>query len=173
MFVSPIQVITHLPIRSNARVADFGAGSGEYTTLLQDKISEDGAVYTFDILPDVVNRFHREHVTQKADNLFSLQTDLNQGIPLKDGLLQGAVVSNTLHAITEREVFLDELYRVLGPLGVVLFVDWTSSFNNMGPTEAQVIAPGESVRLFRSRGFMVGAMVPSGSHHYAFIATKI
>jgi hypothetical protein len=52
-------------------------------------------------------------------------------------------------------------------------VDWLASFNDMGPRPERVVSPGVAVKLFSSAGFAPGAMLPGGSHHYAFVAQKI
>ena len=105
--------------------------------------------------------------------VFALHVDLNEGIPLTSELLDASLLANTLHAITERVYLLNELHRVLRREGSVLFLEWASSFNNMGPTEMQAVPPAEAVRLFRSSGFTTGPMLPAGTHHYAFVATKM
>lgn len=173
MFLKPTQVISHLSIRPGLSVADFGAGRGEYSLALKDALGQEGAVYAFDVVPEVVERLHRERARRNIENLFTLCTDLNQHLPLKDRLLHCAVVVNTLYALHARDAFLEELHRVLKPNARVLMVDWASSFRNMGPRESEVITPGDAVRLFRAHGFSVGSMLPAGTHHYAFVAQKI
>jgi len=172
MFLSPLQVIGHLAVQPRERVADFGTGNGEYAFLLSQRLQGEGALYAFDVVPELIERVNRERMRARIDNFFSLCADLNQHIPLKDRILHCAVLANTLHALYKRELFLQELHRVLDARGRVLFVDWASSFKNMGPRSEEVIAPGDAVRLFQSHGFQVGKMLPAGSHHYAFIATK-
>lgn len=173
MFVSPLQVLDHLPTPRGARIADFGAGSGDYSFPLLDRLKGEGSVYAFDFLPGVVESLQRESARRNSENFFALCVDLNRHIPLKDSLLHCAVLANTLHAIDERQIFLSELHRVLRASGFVLYVDWAASFHNIGPTTERVLPPGEAARLFRSEGFQVGSMLPAGSHHYAFIATKV
>ena len=172
MFLSPLQVIEYARVRPGMNVADFGSGRGEYTFKLYDRLQGEGSVYAFDLEPEVIETLSRDRMRKSLSNFFPLCVDLNGHVPLKDALLHCAVLSNTLHALTEREQFLHELHRIMKPKGTVLFVDWASSFNNMGPTSERVVAPGEAVRLFKAHGFEVGDMIPAGSHHYAFVATR-
>jgi len=171
MFLSPAQVVSQFPVVSGARVADFGSGMGEHSLLLSERIGEDGTVYAFDLSHAALDRLNQERVRRGAANLFTLHADLNQHIPLSDGLLTTALVSNTLYALKDRERFLEELRRVLAPRAATLVVDWAASFKNMGPSAEEVVSPAEAVRLFRSHGFVPGGMLPAGTHHYAFIAT--
>ena len=173
MFLSPLQIVRELPVQPGMRVGDFGSGTGEHSVLLSERLGGEGAIYAFELNTDSVESLARECARKNIENLFSMCVDLNQHLPLKDRLLHCALVANTLHALQERERFVDELHRVLSEDGRVLFVDWANSFKNMGPRNEDVIAPPEAVRLFESRGFRVGAMLPAGSHHYAFVATKV
>jgi ubiquinone/menaquinone biosynthesis C-methylase UbiE len=119
-----------------------------------------------------VEALHRQQVRERAARVFSLCVDLNTHIPLCDEVLHSSLLSNTLHALTDRSRFLSELYRITQKKGKVLMVDWASSFNGAGPRNDMVVTPGEAVRLFKAHGFSVGNMLPAGTHHYAFIATK-
>lgn len=165
MFLDPEEVLRHLPIKAGMRIGDFGAGAGDYSLALAGRVP-DGAVYAFDALPQHVSSLGR----RGSANLYPLLADLNVRIPLKDALLDAGIVANILHALSERAQFVTELKRVLKPRAPILVIDWAASFNNLGPREEDVVVPGEAVRLFADQGFRIGAMLPAGSHHYAFIA---
>lgn len=153
------------------RVGDFGAGTGVYSFALAEKLP-DGSVYAFDALPSYVEAMAHSTALMARRNVFPLIADLNQRIPLKDALLDAGVVANILHALREREHFIAELARVLAPHAPTLVVEWASSFNDMGPRSEAVVSPGDAVKLFEKGGFTIGNMLPAGSHHYAFLATK-
>lgn len=172
MFLSPYQVVGHLPVKPGMRVADFGAGNGDYSFLVHDQLKGEGVMYAFEFNPEQVERLHREANRRYCEQFYSVCTDLNDIVPLRDDVIHVALVVNTLHQLKERNTFLSELNRILKREGSVLFVDWASDFKNMGPTSEHVITPGDAVRLFRAHGFTVGSMLPAGTHHYAFIATK-
>ena len=160
MFLSPLQMIRYAGVHPGMHVADFGSGRGEYSFPLHERLQNEGTLYTLDIVPDIVEHLARERMHRAIDNFFPMCVDLNKHLPFKDALLHCAVLSNTLHALVERDAFLNELHRVMKPDGRVLFVDWASSFKNMGPVQEHVITPGNAVRLFESNDFKVGAMIP-------------
>lgn len=173
MFLSPYQIIEHLPLSPGMKVGDFGAGRGDFSFLLHEKMKGEGVVYAFEIHPKHVETLHQEANRRYCEQFYSVCTDLDETVPLKDDVLNVALVVNTLHQLKKREKFLSELHRTLSKGGSVLFVDWVSSFKNMGPSEAYVVSPGEAVRLFGANGFSVGKMLPAGTHHYAFVAKKL
>lgn len=172
MFLSPFQVVDQLPIRPGMRVADFGSGNGQYSLLLAERLRGEGSVYAFDLNEEGVESLARERLRKNIADLYTMCVDLNSHLPLKDAMLHCALISNTMYALQERDIFLAELKRVLADGGTVYFTDWASSFKNMGPRDEEVITPSEAVRIFEQNGFTVGPMLPAGSHHYAFIATK-
>ena len=161
-----------VPLRAGMKVADCGFGVGEHALLLTQRLGEEGAVYAFEIKPNNVEALARTKARENIENLFPMHVNLNEPLPLKDAMLNLALLSNTLPAVRERATLLSELKRVLVANGLVFFVDWAHSFNNMGPRDEDVIYPGDAVRLFESFGFSVGNMLPAGTHHYAFIARK-
>lgn len=168
MFLDPIEVLKHLHTRADSKVGDFGAGQGTYSFALAERLP-DGSVYALEALPG-----HVEAIAHRgSSNVFPLLADLNVHIPLRDAHLDAGIVANVLHALERRERFVDELKRVLKPRSPALVVDWAASFRNMGPPTERIVSPGEAVRIFEKGGFKVGAMLPAGSHHYAFIAKRV
>lgn len=173
MFLNPAQVLSYFPVNSGMRVADFGAGEGRHTLLIAERLADGGAVYALEKNEALVESLSRVCAAKRrSGTVFPLKTDLNEPLPLRSAVLHAALLSNTLHQIKERERFLSELARTLRAGGKVLFVEWAHSFKNMGPRKEDVVYPEDAAGLFASRGFSVGGMLPAGSHHYAFIATK-
>lgn len=169
VFLNPKDIFKHLPIHASARVGDFGTGAGHYALLAAEKLGQEGAVYVFDINGSVIDKV-RKAGEQYPASFYGMAHDLNVSIPLKNDLLDVAVVANVLHQLERRGPFVKELARVLGRGGKALVVDWAASFNNIGPTKEKAIAAGEAARLFEEAGFTVGEMLPAGTHHFAFIA---
>jgi len=163
-------MIRHLPVTAHSRVGDFGAGAGHYSFALAEKLGTEGVIYAFDAFLPALDAIHRAGERYPAE-FHALQSDLNLHIPLRDNILNIAVVANLLHQLREQARFVGELARVLKPGGSVLVVDWMSSFRNMGPPHESVLAPGETLRLFNGAGFDTGDMLPAGTHHFAFVAT--
>lgn len=170
MFLNPRDILSHLPLAASFRVGDFGTGAGHYGYEVAEKLGAEGVVYAFDAYTPSLDAVYRRGKTF-APQFHALHSDLNEHIPVRENLLDAAVVANTLSGLSERSRFVSELARVIRPSGSVLVVDWLSSFKNMGPPADATITPADAVRLFRSSGFSVGEMLPAGTHHFAFIAT--
>ena len=170
MFLSPIQILRHLELPAKPRIGDFGAGSGEYSLTLAERLGKGATIYAFEAFTPHLDSM-REEARKHHSEFYTLHSDLNEHIPVKSNLLNSALVMNTLHQLQNKERFVSELARVLEPGSPVLVVDWVGSFNNMGPPKEAIMTPGEAARLFKSGGFSVSEMLPAGTHHFAFIAT--
>lgn len=173
MLADPRDMLKHVRVMPNMRIADFGAGSGAYSSVLLDRVGEEGQVYAFDALPQALESIRRGAL-EKGKRCMTMCTDFENELPTRDNLFDLAIVANTLHGIdpTRRPHFVSELHRVVVPGGQVLVLDWAGSFDNMGPPSSLLITPVDAVRLFRSQGFETSSMLPAGTHHYAFIATE-
>ena len=167
-----VRVDDPVNVQAGQRVADFGAGEGQYSFLLAQRVGQHGVVYALDGALESVTCVRGLCTKSNVSNVLPVQADFNKLLPLKDELLDAAILVNTLHAVRQRVQFLSELSRVIKSSGNLLVVEWAASFNNMGPHPDHALLPGEAVRLFRAQGFILGPMLPAGSHHYAFVAQK-
>lgn len=172
LLAQPSDMLKHVRIMPGMRVGDFGTGSGTYATLLLDRVGEEGQVYALDALPQTLESVRRRSL-QSGKRCMTVCTDFDSSLPMRDNLLDLAVVANTLHAVDpmRRQDFVHELGRVVVPGGQVLLLEWADSFKNMGPPQALLVPPVAAVRLFRTAGFTTSTMLPAGTHHYAFVAT--
>lgn len=155
------------------KVGDFGAGTGAYSSILWDRVGEEGQVYALDALPQSLESLRRQSL-KSGKRCMTICTEFESELPMRDDLLDLAVVANVLHAVdpVRRPHFVGELHRVLVPGGQVLVLDWAGSFNSMGPPASMIVAPADAVRLFRAAGFNTSDMLPAGTHHFAFVATE-
>lgn len=172
MLADPREVLKFVTVRPNFKVGDFGAGTGAYTSALLDRVGEEGSVYALDGLPQSLESIRRA-AHSSGKRCMTVCTEFENELPLKENLLDMAILANTLHAVDPhaRQRFVGELARVVRPQGQVLVVDWAGSFRNMGPPASLIVTPVEAVRLFRASGFVTGDMLPAGTHQYAFVAT--
>lgn len=168
----PSDMLKHVRVMPGMRAGDFGAGSGTYARMLLDRVGEEGQVYALDALPQALESIRRQGL-KTGKRCMTVCTDFDSALPMRDNLLDVAVVANTLHAVDpiRRQDFVHELGRVVVPGGQVLLLEWADSFKNMGPPSTLLVPPVDAVRLFRTAGFATSNMLSSGTHHYAFVAT--
>lgn len=175
-FSDPRMIIEQLPIFSGQKVADFGSGSGSYTFLLSKKVSgsQEGAVYAIDVRQAMVEQIAAETRKQNMSNVHAVWGDLEQdhGSRLRDDSVQSVLVANTLFQLDDHKALIKEAHRVLSYEGLLVVIDWSESFGNIGPAPDHVVTQEAAKLLVEEQGFEIQKDIKAGEHHYGFIAIK-
>jgi ubiquinone/menaquinone biosynthesis C-methylase UbiE len=98
--------------------------------------------------------------------------ELPGGSKLGDNSCDVVIVSNVLFQAPDKRSLLMEARRVLRPNGKILLIDWTASFNNMGPTQDQIVSEAEAKKLAESCRMDVKRTIDAGNYHYGLILEK-
>ncbi|MDO8619847.1 MAG: methyltransferase domain-containing protein [bacterium] len=171
MFIDPSHTITQFDLQSGARVADLGAGTGTLTVLIARAVGESGKVYAIEVQKNLLDKLKNHTREERVNNVEALWGDIERpnGTHLGDAMVDAAVVSNVLFQIEHKAEFVAETKRILKPGGKVLLVDWTDSFNGMGPHQDHVVTEKAGRELFESGGFRFVKKIEAGAHHYGLI----
>jgi ubiquinone/menaquinone biosynthesis C-methylase UbiE len=95
-----------------------------------------------------------------------------EGTKISDTSIDFVFISNVLFQVDAPDAVLTEVYRILKPRGRIAIIDWSESFNGMGPSEKQVISRGEMLRHIHEARFASTGDFVAGSHHYGLFAEK-
>jgi ubiquinone/menaquinone biosynthesis C-methylase UbiE len=176
MFSAPEKNIDQLGIEPNKIIADFGAGSGAYTIAAAKALQGTGKVYAIDVQKDLLTRLESACREQHLSNVGFIWANLEQtgGAKLADQSVDIAILSNILFQVDTamKKTVLEEVKRVLRNGATLLIVDWTGSFNNMGPTKEQVFPEIEARKLIESLNFSFDRNIDAGNFHYGIIFRK-
>jgi ubiquinone/menaquinone biosynthesis C-methylase UbiE len=173
-FVEPGTVSSHFHLREGDKVADFGAGSGHFMKPLSALVGKSGSVYLCEIQRNLVDalgiRANELHLT----NVHPMWCDFEApgGIKLGDDTLDAGLLSNTLFQLTNKEVSLREVARVLRKGGKLFIIDWTDSFGGMGPQPGHVVTETEAKATAEKAGLSFEHTFPAGDHHYGLVFRK-
>ncbi len=174
MFSDPQLILSQVSIPQNAVVCDLGAGSGFYSLALSSIVGDRGKVYAVDIQKEVLNRLANQARAAGRTNVEVVWGDAEKlgGTKIKNGLIDMVIVSNILFLVEQKDIFVNEISRILKPRGSVVFVDWSGSFGDMGPRPEKVVTEDQAKKLFESKGFTVEKSINTGAHHYGMIFRK-
>lgn len=174
MFSAPEKNIEQLQLQEDQIVADFGAGSGAYTVAAAKWLKGTGKVYAIDVQKDLLTRLQNTCAEQHIGNVAFIWGDLEKlgGTKLHDNSCDVAILSNVLFQAPEKRTILEEAKRVLRPGGSIAVIDWTASFNNMGPAPEQVFPEGEARKLAEGAGFVFDRTINAGNYHYGLVFRK-
>lgn len=174
MFSAPEKNIEELHIVPNQIIADLGSGSGAYTIAAAKALNGTGKVYAVDVQKDLLTRLENTCKENHLGNVSFIWGDLEKagGVKLRDQSCDVVIISNVLFQSTEKRAIISEARRILKHGGLLLLVDWTGSFNNMGPTPEQVFPEIEAQKLIESLNFTLDRTINAGNFHYGFIFKK-
>ena len=174
MFSAPEKNIKELSISENQIIADFGAGAGAYTIAAAKALNGTGKVYAIDVQKDLLTRLENSCKENHGGNVSFIWGDLERpgGTKLRDQSCDAVIISNVLFQSADKKAVLSEARRVLRHGGLLLLVDWTASFNNMGPTPEQVFPEMEARTLVESLNFTLDRAINAGNFHYGFVFKK-
>jgi ubiquinone/menaquinone biosynthesis C-methylase UbiE len=173
-FVSPEVVISHFHIKEGDVVADFGAGSGHFLTELSRRVG-NGRVYACEIQKALVEKVSEQAHRLGLRNIHPLWCDLEEpnGIKIQDGAVDVGLLANTLFQIEDKDTAVIEIGRTIHVGGRLVVIDWTDSFNGMGPAPYHVMTDKDTTDLLEGNGFVLEQTFPAGSHHYGLVFRKV
>jgi ubiquinone/menaquinone biosynthesis C-methylase UbiE len=167
-FVTPATVSSHFHFKPGDAVADFGAGSGFYLPLLAAMVAPDGQVVACEIQKNLVEKLADLVRVQGLSRVTPLWCDLEEpeGCQLRDGMLDGGILVNTLFQLEDKHTALTEIRRVLRTGAVLHIVDWTESWGGLGPAPQHVVPLSAAIELGEAHRFLFEREYPAGDHHY-------
>ncbi len=174
MFSAPEKNIEQLNLQPNQIVADFGAGSGAYTIAAAQALKGTGKVYAIDVQKELLARLENSCKEAHVGNVAYIWGNLEQsgGTKLRDQSVDVVIVSNVLFQAADKKVIIEEAKRVLKHGGILLLIDWTASFNNMGPTPDQVFPELEARTMVESLMFTFDRSLNAGNFHSGLVFKK-
>lgn len=173
-FANPEANIAALEVYRGMVVADLGAGIGAYTLPLAERVGETGRVYAVEVQKDFLTNIKKSAEERGLKNIELLWGDIERlgGTKIKDEGVDAVVVSNVLFLAESKEGLIREARRILKTGGKLLLIDWSDSFNNLGPSPKMVITKDAALALCESEGFVLKNEVPVGEHHYGLLMLK-
>lgn len=173
-FVVPEIVATHFHFREGDVVADFGAGSGYFLEAFSKAVGQTGRVYACEIQRELVEKLGNTARAQNLTNVDPLWCDIEEpnGIKIANGVLDAAVLINTLFQVEDKAATLGEAMRTLRSGGKFIVIDWSESFGGLGPQPGQVVHKVDAQMMVEAAGFVLEREFDAGDHHYGLAFKK-
>ncbi|MBL4644807.1 MAG: methyltransferase domain-containing protein [Candidatus Pacebacteria bacterium] len=174
-FSNPKQNAYRLGFKEGMKVADLGSGSGAYTSVLSDVVGTTGVVYAVDVQRDLLTRIQNNATREGKENIEIIWGDMEgeNGVGIKDELLDGVLLSNTLFQVDDKIAVLKEAWRLLRPGGTLAVIEWKDSFGGLGPAQNMVVTQAEATLLCTDNGFALRSDFKAGEHHYGLVFIKM
>jgi len=143
-------------IKAGFHVLDYGCGPGSYIIPLAELVGESGKVYALDIHPLAIQKVQAITLKKQLANLETILSDCQTGLP--DNTLDAVLLYAAFHHLSDSDVVLKELYRVLKPDGIL-------SFSDHHMKENEIVAEVTNSGLFRLSG--------KGQRTYTFLKKQL
>jgi ubiquinone/menaquinone biosynthesis C-methylase UbiE len=174
MFSSPTQNIDQFEIEPGMLAVDLGSGIGFYSIALAKAVTPSGKVYSIDIQKELLLKLQDDAHNQDVHNVKIIWGDLDEpkSSTLNNNSVDRVLIANTLFQLENKETILEEAYRILKPGGMLMVIDWKSSYGGLGPKSSDVITEDTAKSLVESFNFRLYKDISAGDNHYGFIVKK-
>jgi ubiquinone/menaquinone biosynthesis C-methylase UbiE len=168
-FADPQKIVAQLGLVPGDRVADLGAGNGEFTFASSRIVGNAGRVFAIEVQKDLVTRV--KNAARGMDlphNIEVIWGDVEEigGTSLRDASVNAVIASNILFQLDEKDNFATEINRIMKPNGRLLVIDWSESYGNMGPRREMVVTRESAEKLLEKHGFALERAIDAGDHHW-------
>ena len=120
-FLPRMDILKEVGIKPGFHVLDYGCGPGSYIIPLAGLVGESGKVYALDIHPLAIQKVKDIALKKQLTNVETILSDCQTGLP--NNILNVVLLYDAFHHLSDPDVVLKELHRVLKPDGILSFGD--------------------------------------------------
>ena len=120
-FLPRKNILKAVGIKPGFQVLDYGCGPGSYIVPLAKLVGESGKVYTLDIHPLAIRKVQNIASKKQLANVETILSDCQTGLP--DNILDAVLLYDAFHHLSNPDLVLRELHRILKPDGILSFSD--------------------------------------------------
>lgn len=151
-------------VRKGEQVLDLAGGTGDLTTLFQERVGDSGRVVLADINAQMLNTGRNRLIDQGLVTVRYAQVNA-ECLPFADNSFDCICIGFGLRNVTDKEAALRSMYRVLKPGGRVIILEFSH------PTDKVT----EKVYDFYSFNVLpkIGKIVANDEESYRYLAESI
>jgi len=120
-FLPRKKTLEEVGIKPGFHALDYGCGPGSYIIPLAELVGESGKIYALDIHPLAIRKAQGIASKKRLANVKTILSGCQTGLP--DNSLDVVLLYDIFHHLSDPDVVLKELHRVLKPGGILSFSD--------------------------------------------------
>ena len=120
-FLPRMDILKEVGIKPGFHVLDYGCGPGSYIIPLAELVGESGKIYALDIHPLAIQKVQYIASKKQLKNVEAILSDCQTGLP--DNTLDVVLLYDAFHHLSDPDMVLKELHRVLKPDGILSLGD--------------------------------------------------
>ena len=112
-------MLSEAGISEGQSVLDFGCGSGTYSIPAAKLVGKKGKIYSLDVSQRALENLLRKAKNEDLNNIVTILSSSNVKIPIDDNTLNHVLLIDVLQEISNKEILLAEIQRILKPDGLM------------------------------------------------------
>lgn len=148
-------IVKEVGIKEGFRVLDYGCGPDSYVIAVAELVGKSGKIYALDINPLAIKLVKKIAVKKQLPNVETILSERKTGLP--DDSIDVVLLYDTFHDLSDPNMVLEKLHRVLKPNGIL-------SFSDHHMKENEIISKVTNSGLFR--------LLRKGERTYSFVTEK-
>jgi ubiquinone/menaquinone biosynthesis C-methylase UbiE len=168
--LDPAGTLRRIGIGDHDTLCDIGAGSGIFT--IPAAQMTDGDVHALEIDDEMLEVIREKAKKEGLKNI--LAAKVKDGIfPIRDGIVDAAVLVTVLHEIEDKPAFLSEIKRVLKADGRIAIIEFHKMETPMGPPVSHRLGREETAKAMTDAEFLSDIEFDLGENMYCMVFRKI
>lgn len=170
----PRLALKHAGVRQGMAIADLGCGSGFFTIPAAKMIGDQGKVYAVDVLKTALDHIRSRAKMEGIRNVKTVWADLEKvgSTKIKPGVIDVAFVASTIYQIKGKDSFLEEVKRILSPMGKFVIFEWDSDAIPFGPRTKHRVSEKKLIEYCKKNGFKLLDAFKPGRYHYGLVFVR-
>lgn len=147
------KILSRFGLKQGQHLADLGCGQGYFALKAAEIVGSKGKIMAVDIEPERLKFLQQS--AQEQGIAEQIETLLAQGesIPIENGSMDAALISNVLHELNDPLNYLRDTRRILKENGEVWIIEWQKKETPMGPPLQERHSVEEWIALVEQAGF--------------------
>lgn len=168
----PEKILKQIEIDEQAKVADFGSGSGYFSVPLAE-IAKQGSIYALDVIADNLEAVKSKAELAGVSNIITRQCDLEKpgGSKIESDSVDLVLMRNILFQSQKKQAVIEEAKRVLKPGGQLVVIEWQPEAV-LAPKEGWLLNQAQADQLVDSAGFSLVKKLSLDEHHFGAVYKK-
>jgi ubiquinone/menaquinone biosynthesis C-methylase UbiE len=164
----PEEILEKFNVKNDGILLDVGCGIG-YFTIPAARLLKNNKAVGIDIVPEIL-----DIAREKAEEISNIEFKVSKeySFPLENESVKYVLISNVIHEVEDKELYLKEVRRVLEKGGYLLIIDWEKMETKTGPPIHERISKGEMKELCIKSGFSVVEDIDVSLSHYGIKLEK-
>lgn len=158
-----------MDLREDKVILDLACGVGNYALALAARTGPGGTIHAVDLWEEGIAALQSEAAARKISWIHPAVADISRQIPLDDHCVDVCLMATVLHDLKQDNTHtgtLNELRRVLKPLGTLAVVEFKKIDGPPGPPPHVRLSPAETEAVLAPFGFVRDRVTEVGPFTY-------